>query len=440
MNIALVIIYYFINILLIRRDRIYLIPFIFSFSTNVFGLLDSETISLPFGLDYRDIGLISILVLIVIYRRALARYKRTVPYIIAVFYLVYLAFLFAYSYYIDDVNFIESIKIGRQWLYGLLFILALQLISRKNCFENYRILINFLYTLTVLLTILYIIQNQFNIDIFGAQDYEVILHKGTEARRNFYAYPFFSAFCTIYSLNSLIEATSHSKRFVHFMAYLILMLGTIYVLTRGLIITSITLSTLLILYRRFNINNTLIVFLILFSAIIFFNSGFLARIHSYEVLLDRMTEVTNSGISETDNFKVRSYHFFNAVNNVVTFNPLFGFGYTLPAEFGYSFMLYHAGNPDNAFANIIGVQGFFGLLLFLLLLMSWLFVNIKLQIRFSDPFTKIHFFVFLWLIMTAFNSNTISFLDNFCLFFAYDLIIYSMRVRTKSKNKNLLSV
>ncbi len=429
MNIILIIIYYFFNLKLIIRDRIYLIPFIFSFYTNVFGLLDPEIIQLPVGLDFRDIGLILTLLLIIKYRRKISIYKNKAPFIITIVYLIYLTFLFFYSYVIDESNFIESIKIGRTWMYGFFIVLVFQLISWKNPFENYKKLINFLYPLTITLTVLYIIQNQFNIDIFGAKDYEVISLNGIEARRNFYAYPFFSAFCIIYSLNSFLESKEKRQKVIHLSAYLILMLGTIYVLTRGLVIISISVSFLLLFYRRFDFKKTITLFVIIIVGYFIFDSGVLERINSFNVLLERMKEISDSGIRNTNNFQVRNIHFLNSVKNVLDFNPIFGFGYTLPAKLGYNFMLFHAGNPDNAFANIIGIQGFFGLFLFVLMVSTWLIINIKLQRQFSDPFTKIHFFVFLWLLMTAFNGNSFSYINNFALFFAYDIVSYYTRIR-----------
>ena len=140
--------------------------------------------------------------------------------------------------------------------------------------------------------------------------------------------------------------------------------------------------------------------------------------------MERMSEITNSGISNTSNFEVRNYHLLESINNVINFNPYFGFGFSKPALLGYTFQGFHAGNPDNAFTNIIGMQGFVGLLLFLFLIVSWLFVNIKFRKTHKSKYSKIHFILILWFIMSAFNGSTFSYLYTFGLYFAYDVIIY----------------
>jgi hypothetical protein len=88
-----------------------------------------------------------------------------------------------------------------------------------------------------------------------------------------------------------------------------------------------------------------------------------------------------------------------------------------------------AGSPDNGFTNLLGISGFIGLAIFLIIIMKWGLINIKLQRLKIDNYSKAHFLFIISIFLSFMNSSSNSYLQSFGLFLIYDLLIYRMYLK-----------
>jgi hypothetical protein len=421
----------FLFIFLIRKDIVYIIPMIFLFYTNINGLLYYEDFAQKGVIKFPDYGFI-LSILIIIYVIYFKRSKADSIFntnnsllLLIYFHLFYYLFLFLYSVVLQG-SFEWPVKNGRFFLYGI-SIITFYLLLVKDPVGKYEKVVTFLKIYTIVFSIMYIIYNYFNINFYRYEAFEIIETDKGMVNRNFAAFPYFLMYFYCLSLIDFFNRKGNSfKNVLLIFLYLICMVS---VLTRGIIINA---GIIFILAYLISGNRRTNIIYILF----FFGLGFfvLNRIHYFETgnflaLIDRSREITDVGIGSTGNFEFRTKEFLNIFNNVVQFNPLFGFGFVNTSILGFHFNLDSAGSPDNGFTNLLGISGFIGLAIFLIIIIKWGLINIKLQRLKIDDYSKVHFLYIISIVLSFMNGSSNSFLQSFGLFLIYDLLIYRMYLK-----------
>jgi hypothetical protein len=245
--------------------------------------------------------------------------------------------------------------------------------------------------------------------------------------RNFAAFPYFLMYFYCISLIDFLNRKGNS--FINLLLVFLYLICMVSVLTRGVIISAVIIFILAYIISD---NRGTNIFYILF----FFGLGFfiLNSIHYFETgsfltLIERSRELSEVGIGSAENFDYRTKEFLNIFNNVIQFNPLFGFGFVNTSLLGFHFNIDSAGSPDNGFTNLLGISGFIGLTIFLIIIMRWGLINLKLQQLKIDNFSKPHFLYIIYIVLSFMNGSSNSYLESFGLFLIYDLLIYRMYLK-----------
>lgn len=415
-------------IFLIRKDVVYFIPMIFLFYTNINGLLDWEDFAKHGVIKFPDYGFL-LSTFIVLYFIFLKKGRKTFAPLLStksslllliIIFILYYIFLFFYSITLQG-SLEWPIKIGRKYLYSI-SVLAFYMLIVSDPVDKFRKVISFLEIYTILFSVMYIVYNYFNINFYADQAYDIIDTNKGVVNRNFAAFPYFLMYFYCFSLINFLNRKGNV--FINLLLIFLYLICMISVLTRGMIITAgiIFVAAFVISEnRKINIAYILVSFgvgILFLNYIHFFQTG------NFLTLLERSSEIGDVGIANTGNFEYRTIQFFNIFNNVVNYNPLFGFGFMNTNLLGYHFNNISAGSPDNGFTNLLGISGFVGLTLFMVIIIKWALLNIKLQRSGSDNFSKVHFLFVISILLSLMNGSSNSYLESFGLFLVYDLLIY----------------
>jgi hypothetical protein len=420
-------------IFLIRKDNVYLIPMIFLFFTNINGLLDWEDFAQHGSVKFPDYGLLLGLLIIAYFlffkRDKIESILNTKDSLLTLIFIhvVYYFFLFIYSFIVQG-SLEWPIKIGRTYLYEI-SIFVFYFLLAENPVLKYRKVFTFFKIYTIIFSIMYIVYNYFYIDFYANEAYDVINTDYGVVNRNFAAYPYFLMYFYCISLINLLNRKGNFILNISLVClFLICMIS---VLTRGTVIIAgiIFLSAFLISsHRKQNI-----LYILFFFGLVFF---VLKSIHYFETpsfltLEDRISEIAEVGIGSTVNFEYRTKEFVNILNNVIQYNPLFGFGFVNTRVLGFHFNDISAGSPDNGFTNLLGISGFVGFVLFILILVKWGLLNLKIQRLKIDDYSKAHFLYLISIILSFMNGSSNSYLQSFGLFLIYDFLIYRLYCKTQ---------
>jgi hypothetical protein len=421
----------FLFIYLIRRDIVYVIPMIFLFYTNINGLLDWEDFAQHGSIKFPDYGFILsviIIIYVIYFKRAKANRifnSNNGLLLLIYFHILYYLFLFLYSVILQG-SLEWPIKIGRTYFYGI-SIIVFYLLLVTDPVEKYKKVFSFFKIYTIVFSIMYIVYNHFNINFYANKAYEIIDTDYGVVNRNFAAFPYFLMYFYCISLVDFLNRKgNYLINLLLIILYLICMVSD---LTRGTIISA---GIIFIVAYIISDNRKVNTFFILF----FFGIGFfvLKSIHYFETgsfltLLGRFSEFGDVGIASTANFEYRIKEFLNIYNNVIQFNPLFGFGFVNTSILGFHFNIISAGSPDNGFTNLLGTTGFIGISIFFIIIMKWVLINVKLQRFVSDDYSKAHFLYIIAIFLSFMNSSGNSYIESFGVFLIYDLLIYRLNLK-----------
>lgn len=407
---------------------------IFLFYTNINGLLNWEDFAQKGVIKFHDYGLILAILIILLYVISFKREKADPIFntnnsllLLIYFHVFYYLFLFLYSVILQG-SFEWPIKIGRYYLYGI-SIIVFYLLLVPDPVRKYKKVVTFLKIYTIVFSIMYIIYNYFNINFYANEPFDIIDTDYGVVNRNFAAFPYFLMYFYCISLIDFLNRKGNS--IINLLLIFLYLICMVSVLTRGVIISAAIIFILAYIISDNRITN--IFYILFFFGLVFF---VLKSIHYFETgnfltLIGRFSEISDVGIGRTGNFEVRSNEFLNTFNNVVQFNPLFGFGFVNTSLLGlFSFNNFTAGSPDNGFTNLLGISGFIGLAIFLTIIMKWGLINIKLQRLKIDNFSKAHFLFIISIFLSFMNGSSNSYLQSFGLFLIYDLLIYRMYLKS----------
>lgn len=423
----------FLFIYLIRKDIVYIIPMIFLFYTNINGLLNWEDFAQKGVIKFPDYGFILAILVILLYVISFKRGRDDPIFntnngllLLIYFHILYYLFLFLYSVVLQG-SFEWPIKIGRTYLYGI-SIIVFYLLLVPDPVGKYKKVVTFLKIYTIVFSVMYIIYNYFNINFYANEAYDIIDTDYGVVNRNFAAFPYFLMYFYCISLIDFLNRKGNS--IINLLLIFLYLICMVSVLTRGVIISAGIIFMLAYIISDNRLTN---IFYILF----FFGLGFfvLKSIHYFDTgnfltLIERSREISDVGIGSTGNFEYRTNEFLNIFNNVIQFNPLFGFGFVNTRLLGFNFNIMSAGSPDNGFTNLLGISGFIGLAIFLTIIIKWGLINIKLQQLKIDNFSKAHFLFIISIFLSFMNGSTHSYLESFGLFLIYDLLIYRMYLKS----------
>jgi len=388
-------------------------------------------------IKFPDYGLILSLILIfmggVLSRATILGYERDVRrsklYQFILFYWGYYLFEFIYSIILQG-NVEWPIKMGRVFFYGLVFFVIYKRI-KPNPIAKFEKIINSLMMFTLLFGILYIGYNLFGIDFYAKESTEDFASFGLdEVKRNISGIPTFAGYFIILFTHNLMAGKG--RKLVNFSGLLLLVFCQVLSLTRGFVILTGAIILLTILYRKISIAkfNRLAVI----SALVIVSLPLLVQLAPgyIQAISLRFSELSGSGgVMQTNNLLVRTIEFHRIVANVIDFNPFFGFGFTNISllGLGYYSSLLHGGSADNGFSNLIGTTGFVGLAIFMSIIVLWARVNIKLQMLGKEPYAKVNFLFIIYMLGTFMNGASMSYMHNYALFIAYDLLAYAYLTR-----------
>lgn len=417
--------------LLIRRDRIYVIPMILITYSNVNGLLGWEDFAMQGFIKFQDYGLLATFALLFLGAFSLKKRKsdyeysirKTSLYTVINIYWIYYTGLFVFSV-LAMGSLVWAIKMGRPFFYGCIFyILYRELLP--NPIVNFKKIIDCLMYATIVFGICYIIYNTLGLELYPKGAYESFDLGGPteEVKRNFSGFPVFAYYFIFLFTNRLIEGIGN--KLINAAGLAILMLCVLLMLTRGTLILTVLMVVFLTTYRRPTLKNIKrLGVLFALMAIVIALIPYVAEGH-YLAMVRRFEEFSGSGLTGASNFNVRTREFLQILKNVMDFNPFFGFGFTLAGAFGYSSFQLHGGSADNGYSNLLGVTGFVGLAVFASVIATWLIVNIKLQAMKVEEYSKVNF-VFIIFILGAFmNGASMSYMHAYVVFLTYDLFAYA---------------
>src|ERR1017187_4376704 len=427
-KIVIFVLFIYLFIFLIRKDVVYFIPMIFLFYTNINALLDWEDFAELGVIKFPDYGLV-LSVCILFYFIYLKRGK-AIPILntqsglllLICLQIVYYIFLCGYSVVLQG-SIQWAIKLGRPFFYGS-SILVFYLLLYPDPENKYKKIVTFLKIYTIIFSVMYIIYNYFHINFYADKPYEIINSDKGDVTRNFAAVPYFLMY--FYCITLIDFFNRKGNVIINSLLIFLFLICMISVVTRGLIITAaiIFISAFIISDNRrtdiFYVFFFMGIGIFLLNYIHYFESG------SFSALMERSSEIRDVGIRNTGNFEYRTEEFLNIFNNVVRFNPFFGFGFVNTDLLGYHFNHNFAYSPDNGFTNLLGVSGFIGLAIFMAIIIKWGFINIKLQRLKIDDFSKAHFLFIISIFLSFMNGSSMSYLQSFGLFLIYDLLIYRM--------------
>lgn len=409
----------------------------FLFNTNINGLLDWEDFAQKGVIKFPDYGLI-LTVLVIIYlflfRDGMNKINQNIKsslLVLIIFHVFYYLFLFLYSVALQG-SIEWPVKIGRTYLYGI-SIIVFYLLLVKDPQNNFRKVFVFIKIFTVLFSIMYILYNYFGINFYADSPYEIIETDKGEVTRNFAAFPYFLMYFYCIVLIDLLNRKGNLIfNFILLLLYAICMVA---VLTRGIIIIAVVLLVIAYLISKYRIRNLFYILLFWGAGFFILNSLNFFNSPSYIALVNRSEEISKSGIGKTNNFEYRTEQFFTVLNSVNDFNPFFGFGFTSTESLGYHFANISAGSPDNGFTNLLGITGYIGLFLFLIIIFKWASINIKLQKLGIDNLSKANFLFIIFIFLRSISDSSMIFFESFGLFLVYDLLIYRKHLNIiKAKN------
>lgn len=422
---------------LIKKNRVYVIPFILIIYSNINGLLDWEDFAFRGVIKFQDYGLVLSFILIVMgwvsTRATIIGYERNVRrsklYQLILFYWGYYLFEFIYSIILQgDAEW--PIKMGRVFFYGLVIFVIYKRI-RLNPIAKFEKIVNSLMMFTLLFGILYVGYNLFDMDFYPKEASEDFAKVGLdEVKRNISGMPVFAGYFIILFTHNLMAGKG--SKLVNLCGLLLLVFCQVLTLTRGIVILTGAIILLTILYRKVSIAN--FGRLAAVSALAIVSLPFLLKFAPghIEALILRFSEFSGSGgAMQSGNFVVRAAEFKRIVANVIDFNPFFGFGFTNISllGLGYHSSILHGGSADNGFSNLIGTTGFVGLGIFMSIIVLWIRVNIKLQMLGKEPYAKVNFLFIIFMLVSFMDGASMSYMHNYALFIAYDLLAYAYLTR-----------
>jgi hypothetical protein len=419
---------------LIRKDRIYTIPFVLIIYSNINGLLDWEDFAIHGIVKFQDYGLLITSFLLatpLAARRPVydcipdRGYRRTKLFALLVIFWGYYFVEFAISVLIQS-DFIWPLKLARVFFYGLIVFVALRQLERDPV-RKFRLLINCLMAATLLFGVLYVIYNVFGVELYPKQSIEDFTSVGLgDVKRNFSGLPTFAAYFIILFTHNLVERKGNALLNVFGLALLVVC--EILSLTRGFVILTGAIIVITLFYRKLSLRRVRRVFFIFgLAAALFFVVLPLIPDQIDAIRLRFGEFAASGGATQSHNFIVRAEEFSRIISNVLSFNPFLGFGFVNVGELhaGYYSSVLHGGSADNGVSNLIGTTGFIGVLLFALVLAVWLRVNLSVQMRSADPYAKINFIFIIFLIGSLVNGAGMSYMHAYAVFLAYDLIAFA---------------
>ena len=431
---------------LIRRDRIYVVPMIIIIYSNINGLLGWEDFALKGFIKFQDYGLLLTLAILFFSRfsyqsnntgiESIAR--STWLYNIINIYWFYYIILLVFSVVLM-MGVVWPIKMGRVFFYGIIFYLIYrELLS--DPIVGYEKIINVLMCATLFFGLCYIAYNILHLEIYPTGAYESFSIGGTsdDVSRNFSGFPTFTFYFIFLLTHRLICGTG--RRLINFGGLAILMICVLLMLTRGALILSGLLIVFLMLYRipsARNLRRLAVLAILIFGVVAL--TPYVAEGH-YLAMVRRFEEFGSTGLTNAGNFNVRMREFLQIFHNVMDFDPFFGFGFTVASAFGYITSQIHGGSADNGYANILGVTGFFGLGIFVMVIIGWLIINIKLQSMKVEEYSKVNFVFILYMLGSLMNGAIMSYMHSYAVFMIYDLLAYSyFKQREIKEDVHLLS-
>jgi hypothetical protein len=417
----------------LRRDRVYIVPFILLFYSNINGLLGWEDFALKGFIKFQDYGLMITLFLLGLHilHQSFDRHepdyvkvaRRTVLYNAINFFWINYLVLFAFAVVLQGA--VWPIKMGRTFFYGLVIYVAYREIMVDPLAKLER-LFRFMMWLTLFFGSLYIFYNLSGFEIYPKGEHEVFKtgHLNEEdVRRNFSGFPTFAHFFLFYFVDRILR--NEGSRLFNVAGASILAACVMLVLTRYTLVITLAITLFLILYRKQDIRTVgrlaaaAVAFAVLLPLIGFFTETY------YTALLSRFDEFSGSGVLGSSSAQVRLTEFKQIFSNVMDFNPFFGFGFTVPWGFGYKTNVYHAGSADNGYANILGISGFLGLMLFFVLIGSWIIVNRRLRALEAENLSRVTFAFIFFVLAGMMNDAHASYMHYFGIFMVYDLFAYA---------------
>jgi hypothetical protein len=399
--------------------------------SNINGLLGWEDFAMQGFIKFQDYGLLLTFGLLFLSafslkktESPLATTARRTPLFAAInLYWAYYIGLFAFSV-LAMGNLIWPIKMGRVFFYGIIFFFIYKELL-PDPIENFKKVIQCLMYATIVFGICYIAYNTLGLELYPKGAYESFEVGGTaeDVKRNFSGFPMFAYYFIFLFTNRLIVGTGN--KLVNAIGLSVLMLCVLLMLTRGTLILTVLMVMFLTLYRipTAAAAKRLLALFVLMGIVIAL-IPYVAEGH-YLAMMRRFEEFSNGGITGARNFDVRSREFSQILNNIIDFNPLFGFGFTLAGVFGYSSYQLHGGSADNGYSNLLGVTGFVGLGIFLSVIATWLIVNIKLQVMKVEEYSKVNFVFIIFILGSFMNGANLSYMHAYVVFMTYDLLAYA---------------
>lgn len=417
--------------LLIRRDRVYVIPMILLIYSNLNGLLGWEDFAMQGFVKFQDYGLLTTFALLFLgafsLRKRQAEYesivRETSLYSAINIYWAYYASLFVFSVF-AMMSIVWPIKMGRTFFYGAIFYLIYRELL-PDPIINFEKIINFLMYATLVFGLCYIAYNTLGLDIYPKGEHESFDLGGSfdEVKRNFSGFPMFAYYFIFLFTNRLILGTGN--KFINSAGLAILMLCSLLMLTRGTLILAILLVIFLVMYRKptpKNLKRFGALFVLM--AVVITLIPYVAEGH-YLAMVRRFEEFSGAGLTGSGNFNVRAREFSQILKNVIDFDPFFGFGFTVASVYGYTSFQLHGGSADNGYSNLLGVTGFVGLGVFIFVITTWLIVNIKLQLMKVEEYSKVNFVFIIFILGSSMNGANMSYMHTYVLFLTYDLLAYA---------------
>lgn len=413
----------------IRKERVLVVPFILLFYSNINGLLDWEDFALKGFIKFQDYGLLIVIALLVQHAASLnkrepeyMRFSRaTALYNVINFFWIFYFMLFAFSIAIQGPAWV--IKMARTFFYGLVVYVA-YLEIMADPLAKFERLLRFMMWATLFFGCLYILYNLTGLSIYPKGEHEIfkMSYLENDVRRNFSGFPTFAHFFIFYFVDRLLRG--EGSRLLNVVGASILVACVVLMLTRYTLVITFAMVFVLTFFRKQDVRTlgrliaAVIAFAVLLPLIVIFADTY------YTTLLRRFDEIATHGILASHNTRVRIVEFEQILKNVMDFDPLFGFGFTVPWSLGYPSNVYHAGSADNGYANLLGVSGFFGLALFLLLMGCWLVVNRRLRALEAEHLSRVTFVFILFVLAGMMNNAHAGYMHYFGIFMVYDLFAY----------------
>lgn len=412
---------------LVSKDRVYVVPFILLIFSNINGILSWEDFAAVGLIKFPDYGLvISFLILLFfLYEKGLSQFNcKSILMKWVYVYFAYLIFLFFYSFLIQG-GLEWPIKMGRRFYYGIVLFVVVA-VAYRDPLAKFEKVFEVLLLLNVGFALLYIGYNYFGLDVYAEEAYEEFATDDDfgVARRNFAGYPFMASY---FAIHCWMQFLLHKeKRILNILFFLAFLACAVAMLTRGLVLALAFVIALAPFLRAkaseiwLRLTLLAVVTVPLIFVVLQSDNAYLA------VLLDRFSEIVQGGLGGASNAQVRQNEFAGILSAVSSFNPLFGFGFTNIELMGFqAFSQMHAGSADNAYSNLIGTQGLFGILFYLIIFALWLIVNRKLRKLGAEDRSLTHFLFILFVLLINMNGALYSYFYALALPLCYDAMVYA---------------